>query len=72
MPFLRRSPRSRTRGWFFRTKQPHHWTWLLALILAILGVLGTRMHIDFITPNAFWVILAAYIVLALGTVIDGL
>lgn len=72
MPFLRRSPRQPTRGWFFRTKQPHHWTWLLALILAIVGVLGTRIHIDYVSPHALYVVLAAYIVLALGTVIDGL
>ena len=70
MPFRSR-PRQR-RGWFFRTKQPHHYTWLVALILALLGILATRIHIDYVTPNAFWFVLGAYIVLALGTVIDGL
>ena len=64
--------RARSRGWFFRTKQPHHYTWLIALILAILGVVATRIHIDFVSQNAFWFVFAAYIVLALGTVIDGL
>ena len=53
MPFRRR-PRT-TRGWFFRTKQPHHYTWIIALIVAIVGVLGTRIHIDYISPNAIWV-----------------
>lgn len=62
----------RTRGWFFRTKQPYHYTWLIALALAILGLAGTHMHIDFVSPNAFWFVVAAYLVLALGTVIDGL
>ena len=62
----------RTRGWFFRTKQPHHYTWLIALVLAILGLAGTNMHIDVVSPNAFWFEVAAYVVLALGTVIDGL
>ncbi len=64
--------RSRARGWFFRTKQPHHVTFLIALVLAILGVASTRLHIDYVSTHAFWFVLAAYIVLALGTLIDGL
>ena len=40
-----------TRGWFFRTKQPHHYTWLIALVLAILGIAGTHAHIDFVSPQ---------------------
>ena len=43
----------RTRGWSFRTKQPHHYTWIVALVLAVLGLVGTRAHIDFVSPNAF-------------------
>ena len=56
----------------FRTKQPHHYTWLIALILAIVGLIATRTPIAHVTPNAFWLMLAAYVLLALGTVIDGL
>ena len=66
----RRRPTSR--GWFFRTKQPHHFTWLIALALATLGVVATRVRVDHVSPHAMWVILAAYVLLALGTVIDGL
>jgi hypothetical protein len=68
---FRSRPKPR-RGWFFRTKQPHHYTWLIALALAVLGVVATRVRIDGVSSHAFWVVLAAYIVLALGTVIDGL
>ena len=64
--------RSRGRGWFFRTKQPHHYTFLVALVLAILGVAGTQLRIDFVSDHAVWFCLAAYVVLALGTTIDGL
>ena len=64
--------KAKSRGWFVRTKQPHHVTWLIALALAILGVVGTRVRIDHVSPHAIWVILAAYVLLALGTVIDGL
>ena len=65
--------RRTTRGWFFRTKQPHHYTWLIALVLA---VLGNRRHAGAHrlrlgrTPSGSSV--AAYVVLALGTVIEGL
>jgi len=62
----------RSRGWFFRTKQPHHYTWLVALVLAILGIAGAEADLDFVSRYAFWFVAAAYVVLALGTVIDGL
>ena len=62
----------RSRGWPFRTKQPHHVTFLVAFLLAVLGLLGTRIHIDYVSANAIWFILAAYVLLALATVVDGL
>jgi hypothetical protein len=62
----------RRRGWFFRVKQPHHFTFLIALFLAVLGVLATRFQIEFVSAHAFWFVVAAYVVLALGTLIDGL
>ena len=65
-------PRSRRRGWFFRTKQPHHFTFLIALLLAVVGALSTRFQIEFVSAHALWFVLAAYVVLALGTLIDGL
>ena len=64
--------RSRSRGWAFRIKQPHHVTFLLAFVLAVLGLISRRVHIDFVSQHSFWFVLAAYVVLALGTVIDGL
>jgi hypothetical protein len=64
--------RPRSRRWYFRTKQPHHVTFLAALVLAILGVLGARTGIAFVAEHAFWFVVAAYILLALGNVVDGL
>lgn len=64
--------RSRRRGWFFRTKQPHHVTFLIALALAIVGVAGAQLKVDFVSWHAFWFVVAAYVVLALGNLIDGL
>ncbi len=69
---FRSRPKPKRRGWFFCTKQPHHYTWLIALVLAAIGFIGTRTPIAHVTPNAFWLMLAAYVLLALGTVIDGL
>ena len=63
---------TRSRGWFFRTKQPHHVTWLIALALAIIGIVATRVHVEYVSGHVVWFLLAAYVVLALGTVIDGL
>lgn len=63
---------SRRRGWFFRTKQPHHFTFLIALLLAIIGLASTRFQIEYVSAHAFWFVVAAYVVLALGTLIDGL
>jgi hypothetical protein len=63
--------RSRSR-WFFRTKQPHHVTFLIALILAVLGVAGTKVHIEFVSQHTFGFVVAAFVVLALGVLIDGL
>lgn len=73
MAWLSRSRRpAARRGWFFRTKQPHHWTYLIALVLALLGVAATQIHIDYVSPHAIWFIFAAYFLLALGCIIDGL
>ena len=69
---FRSRTRTRSRGWFFRTKQPHHVTVLLALALAVVGLINTRIHIDYMSQNAFWVGVTAYVVLALGDVVDGL
>ena len=59
-------------GGVFRLKQPRHLTFLVAFALAVLGVGGTRTHIRFVSPHAFWFVVAAYLVLALGTLLDGL
>jgi hypothetical protein len=64
--------KSKSRRWFFRTKQPHHITFLIAFVLAVLGIVGARMHIQFVSQHAFWFVVGAYVVLALGNVIDGL
>ena len=39
---------------------------IISLILAVLAVIGVFVAIPLITPNAFWVAIIAYVVLAIG------
>lgn len=64
--------RPRQRGWSLRTKQPHHVTFIVAFCLATLGLLGSQINIDYVSANALWFVLAAYALLALANLIDGL
>ena len=45
---------------------------IISLILAVLAVIGVFAAIPLITPNAFWVAIIAYILLAIGNVARGL
>ncbi len=47
-------------------------TFVVALILAILAILGFTQSIPFVSDNAFWVMTIAFVVLALGTLFRGL
>lgn len=45
---------------------------LVSLILAILAVLGVFVAIPVVSGNAFWVAIAAYVILLIGNVATGL
>lgn len=48
-------------------------TWLIALILAVLSVLGAHfVTIPFVTVYAYWIMFAAWALLCLGTFFKGL
>jgi hypothetical protein len=51
---------------------PKQITWLVALVLAVLGVLGHFVTISVLTATAFWLVLLAFVVLLLGTLLEGL
>lgn len=44
---------------------------VISLILAVLAVLGVFANIPFVTAYAFWIAIAAYVVLAIGTLMKG-
>ena len=46
---------------------PKNITWWIAVILGVLGILGTFISITFVSANAFWFVAVAFVVLALAT-----
>ena len=45
---------------------------LISLVLAALAILGTLTPLPFVSANAFWVAIIAYLVLLVGNVAKGL
>jgi uncharacterized membrane protein len=41
-----------------------HWVFLIALVTAILAILGVFIEIPFVSEYAFWVMTAAFLMLA--------
>ena len=44
---------------------------LISVVLAALAVIGMFVAIPFVSANAFWVAIVAYIVLLVGNVLSG-
>lgn len=44
----------------------------LSLLIAAAGVLGALVSIPFLSGNSFWLVLLAYVVLALSNLLKGL
>jgi hypothetical protein len=51
---------------------PKQITWLVALVLGILGFLGAVITIPFLSNFAFWIVLIALVLLLLATYLEGL
>jgi len=51
---------------------PKYTTWLIALVFAILGLLGWLITIPILTEFATLFVLVGFILLALGTILKGL
>jgi hypothetical protein len=45
---------------------------IISVVLAVLAIIGTVVAIPFISGNAFWVAIIAYIILAAGNLFRGL
>ncbi len=50
---------------------PKSTLWILALIVGILGIVGHFVAIPFVSVYSFWLILAGFVMLAIGTTFKG-
>ncbi len=56
-----------------KTNAPRIITWLTALILGLAGIIGElSVKAGFLAENAFWLVVAGFVVLLLGSSIKGL
>jgi heme/copper-type cytochrome/quinol oxidase subunit 1 len=51
---------------------PRRVTWWIAILLAIVGVLAELIALPVLSNVAFWLVVAAFVLLAAGTVARGL
>ncbi|MFH1929435.1 MAG: hypothetical protein ABIK79_14885 [Chloroflexota bacterium] len=51
---------------------PQNTTWLIALVVGALGILGTFVTIPVVSGLAFWLVAAAFVLLVLATYLKGL
>lgn len=51
---------------------PKNVTFLIALVLFILGVLGTLAKVALFAPFGAWLLIVAFVLLALGVLLKGL
>ena len=42
-------------------------TWWIAVIVGVLGILGSFTNIQFVSANAFWFVAIAFVLLAVAT-----
>jgi hypothetical protein len=58
------------RGGIMKLHAPALWLFVVSLIIAVIAVVGVFTPIPFVTMYAFWVAILAYIVLAVGNVVE--
>ena len=55
-----------------KLSEPKVITFLIAVAIAVLALIGVLVTIPFVTANAFWVLLVAFALLALANLLNGL
>ena len=51
---------------------PKNVTWIIAVVLGVLGLLGSLTTIAGVSANAFWFVFLGFAILAVATFVDGL
>lgn len=51
---------------------PKQVTWLIALVLGIIGLIAQLVTIPVLSPLAFWIVLLALVILLVATFIPGM
>lgn len=54
-----------------RLNPPKKIVFYISVVLAVVGLIASLVTIPFLSGFAFWLVLAAYILLALGNVLKG-
>lgn len=50
---------------------PQKTLWIIAIIAGVLGIIGHWVSVDFLSENSFFLILAGFVLLAIGTSFKG-
>ena len=56
---------------YMKPSAPQKITWIIGMILGILGILGHFAQVDFISEYSFTLLMVGFIALALGTTLKG-
>jgi hypothetical protein len=51
---------------------PKNVTWWVAVVVGVLGILGSFVAIPFVSANSFWLVGIGFVLLALATLLKGL
>lgn len=51
---------------------PQQVTWWIALIVGVIGIIANLVTIPVLSPIAFWLVVAAFVLLLVATLIKGL
>ena len=47
-------------------------TWWIAVVLGVLGILGSFISLPFVSANALWFVIVGFVLLVLATLFKGL
>ncbi|MCA9743651.1 MAG: hypothetical protein H6695_03405 [Deferribacteres bacterium] len=54
-----------------RLNAPKQIVWTISVVLGVLGLIGKFTTIAVLSANAFWLVLAGFVILAASTVLKG-